>query len=495
MAADAVWNQYATAAAIAAIHQWAGDNNERNRLLSKLTDKATKADKAKQIGLLRDESMKVLGGLQQERTSLLNKMQHSLSVLPMRASATFSPVLEQDLVTSVLHHMERGIAHAEGVRRQSYELYSTRTPASEVSAEIKGLDKQRDAAEMSVKAAQKELEEAKKLTGTGAAAKVLAASAKVKRAEDRRQAIVAGRAKASPAAVRAIKYREDPQEKQRVDAAFGQMTSSRDAFVGAQAAKLPSFGPLADDDAEWWVYWQFVKNAREGFEGFAMESTLRPVLLARNKMITRPKETGIHVSTAPDTYSGHGWGQYDLNAPAGKEGKVDVVQPTEIDLSQVLGGKPRMFEWMGSRVSAVFGQDPRQTEKDVLDKLAYGFFGRDKGFEKKIEQTDLDVAGLPQNRSPEPNRLVAGLIYRGTVEGAELDIEDQLVQLRADLEQLLEDSPEFAGLRVNEDEEILPKTFNASSGEFGTQNMLNRAAFLSAGSKGGLPAQWPCFKV
>jgi hypothetical protein len=488
MAADEVWKQYATASAAAAINQWTGDNTERARLLSKFSDKAAKADKAKQIGLLHDESAKFLEGLQKDRMTALGKMQRSLSVLPLHASAAFTPEPEQDLVTSLLHQMERGIAHAEGVRRQSYELYSTQTPEGEVSGEIKSLDKQRDVAEESVKTAQQELEAAKKLTGTSAAARVRAATAKVKQAEDRRQAVTAKRAKATPAAARAVKYREDPQEKQRVDAAFNQSKSDMDAFTRAQTAKLPSFDLLADDHAKWWVYWQFVKNAREGFGKFSMESILRPLLLARNKMIIRPDATGIHVNTFPDTYSGHGWGQYDLGTPAGEKAKIDVVEPREIDLAQVLGGKPRMFEWMGSKVSAVFGQDPRQTEKDVLDKLAYGFFGRDREFEKKIQETDLDGAGLPKNRTPDPARLVAGLIFRGTVEGAELEIEDRLVQLRADLEQRLEDSPELAGLRVNEAEEILPKTFDASSGDFGTPNLLNRAAFLSASSKDRIPA-------
>ena len=217
-----------------------------------------------------------------------------------------------------------------------------------------------------------------------------------------------------------------------------------------------------------------------------MEHTLRPLLLARNKMITAPKATGIDYATSPDTYAGHGWGQYDLYASAGT--KVSVAQPGEIDLSQVLGGKPRMFEWVGSRVSSVFGRDPRQTEKDVLDKLAYGFFGRDRGFEKKIEETDLATGGLPEKRTPEPNRLVAGLLFRSTVEGGELEIEERLIQLRADLERLLEGSLEFEGLRIDENEEILRKKFDASSGDFGTPNLLNRAAFVAAGARGGIPA-------
>jgi hypothetical protein len=122
---------------------------------------------------------------------------------------------------------------------------------------------------------------------------------------------------------------------------------AKDAFVRAQAAKLPSFDLLADDDAKWWVYWQFVKNARDGFEGFAMESTLRPVLLARNKMITRPEGTGIHVSTTPDTYSGHGWGQYDLNTPAGEKGKVDVVQPRESTFHRFSAGSRACSNGLG----------------------------------------------------------------------------------------------------------------------------------------------------
>jgi hypothetical protein len=483
---NAVWEQYASAAAIAAIYQWSGDSSERNRLLSKLSTKEEKANRAKQLSQLHDESSKLLKDLRNERTQLMKNMQHSLAVLPLRASATFTPVPEQDLVSRLLHQMERGIAQAEGIRRQSYETVSAPTPESETRAEVARLDKQRDEAEANVGAAERELDDAKKLTGAGAAAKVRAATAKAKTAEDRKKAVAAGRAKATPAAARAIKYREDPQETKRVDTALAEFTRARNAFLGVQAANLSSFKSLADDGASWWVYWQFIKNSRDGFEGFAMESTLRPALLARNKMISRPETTGIHVGTSPDTYSGHGWGQYDLNAPAGT--KIDVVQPTDIDLSQVLGGKPRVFEWIGSRVNTVFGQDPHQTEKDVLDKLAYGFFGRDRAFEKKIEQTDLDKSGLPENRTPEPNRLVAGLLYRSTVAGGELEIEDQLVALRSDLEVLLEDSPEFAGLRVDENEEILTKTFDASAGDFGTANLLNRAAFVAAGTRGGIPA-------
>jgi hypothetical protein len=483
---DEVWDQYATAAAMAAVHQWAGDGTERARLLAKVTGKAERAEKAKQLDSLRKDAAKALKDLRDARTPLLRSMQRSLSVLPLRASAAFTPVPEQDLVTKALHQMERGIARAEGIRRQSYELHSTKTPGSGVSAEIASLDRQREAAETNLKAAMKELDDANKRTGADAGVRVRTATAKLKRAEETRQAVAARRAKASPAAARTIRYREDPQEKSRVETALAQQTSARDAFLRTRV-ELPSFALLADDDASWWVYWRFIKNARDGFEGFAMEATLRPLLLARNKMITRPESTGIRAKTSPDTYSGHGWGQYDLNAPAGTD--VDVVAPTEIDLSQVLGGKPRMFEWIGSRVSAVFGQDPRQTEKDVLDKLAYGFFGRDRGFEKKIEQTDLETTGLPTNRTPEPNRLVAGLLFRSTVQGAELEIEDRLVQLRSDLEQLLQDSPEFAGLRVNEDEEILTETFDASSGDFGTRNLLNPAAFAAPGTTGGISAR------
>jgi hypothetical protein len=482
--AEAAWNQYAAAAAIATISQWSADGGERNRILSKITDRTAKADAVKSFTKLRSDADKLLKDFQKDRGPLMKQLQHDLSVMPLRTSPAFDPVAEQDLVTRILLQLERTIGRAEGIRVQSFELQTAKTPSSTTSAEIKNLDKQRDEAEASVKAAQKEFDDAKKLTGPGAAAKVRTATSKFQRAQDRRNALAANRAKASPAAARAIKFREDPKEAQRVTTALAQATSERNSFVKAQAAKLPAFDSLADDDAKWWVYWQFLKNARDGFEGFPVETTLRPLLLARNKMITRPEATGIQAKTSPDTYSGHGWGQYDLNAPAGT--KVDVVEPKEIDLSTVLGGSPRTFEWAGSRVSAVFGTDPRQTEKDVLDKLAYGFFGRDRAFEKKIEQTDVEATGLPPNRTPEPNRLVAGLLYRSTVEGTELEIEDQLVQLHADLEQLLEASDEFKGLRVNEDEEILTQTFDASTGDFGTPNLLNPAAFTTGG-KAGIP--------
>jgi hypothetical protein len=483
--AEAVWNQYAAAAAIATISQWSGDGSERNRILSKITDRTAKADAVKRFTKLRSDADKLLKDFKNDRGPLMKQLQHDLSVMPLRTSPTFDPVAEQDLVTRILLQLERTIGRAEAIRVQTFELETAKTPSSTTSAEIKNLDKQRDEAEASVKTAQKELDDAKKLTGPSAAAKVRTATSKLQRAQDRQKAVAANRAKASPAAGRAIKFREDPKEAQRVTTALGQATSERNSFVTAQAAKLPEFDGLADDDARWWVYWQFLKNARDGFEGFPVETTLRPLLLARNKMITRPEATGIQAKTSPDTYSGHGWGQYDLNAPAGT--KVDVVEPKEIDLSSVLGGPPRTFEWVGSRVSAVFGKDPRQTEKDVLDKLAYGFFGRDRAFEKKIQETDVEATGLPPNRTPEPNRLVAGLLYRSTVEGTELEIEDQLVKLHADLEQLLEASDEFKNLRVDEHEEILTQTFDASTGDFGTRNLLNPAAF-STGGKAGIPA-------
>jgi len=483
---EAVWDQYTTAATIAAVHQWAGDTRERGRIVSKLTSGADKADKAKQLDSLQRESEQLLKSLQNERASLVKDMQHFLSVLPLRGNATFVPTQEQDLVTTMLHQMERGIARAEGIRRQSYEIYSVQTPTSDVDREIKILSAQRDAAETSLSVAQKELDDARKLTGTDSA-RVRAATAKVKQAEDRKKAVAATTSKASAAAARTMKYQEDVQEKQRVDSALRQQAGARNAFLKSRAANLTLFDTLADGDASWWIYWQFIKNARDGFEGFAMEHTLLPLVLARNKMITRPKATGIDdVQVSLDTYARHGWGQYDLNALA--RTKIDVVQPPEIDLSQVLGGPPRMFEWVGSRVSAVFGKDPRQTEKDVLDKLAYGFFGLDPGFEKKIEQTDLDAGGLPANRNSAPNRLVAGLLYRHTVEGAELEIENRLIQLRSDLEQKLEDSPEFARLRIDENQEILRETLDASIGDFGTPNMLNRAAFVAVGTQGNIPA-------
>jgi hypothetical protein len=483
--ADALemWDQYTDASVIATISQWSADSGERNRILAKITDKTAKADAAKRFAKLRTDASKLLKDLQKDRAPLMKRVQHDLSVMPLRSSPTFDPVAEQDLVTRILLQMERAIGRAEGIRVQSYELQTARAPTSTTSAEIKTLDKQRDEADAAVKAAQKELDEAKKVTGPSAAAKVRNATTKLQRAQDRQKAVAANRAKASPAAARAIKFREDPKEAQRVTTALTQATGQRNAFVLSRAADLPGFESLADDDARWWVFWQSLKNARDGFEGFAVETTLRPFLLARNKMITRPEATGIQAKTSPDTYSGHGWGQYDLNAPAGT--KVDVVEPKEIDLSSVLGGPPRTFEWAGSRVSAVFGKDPRQTEKDVLDKLAYGFFGRDRAFEKKIEETDVEQ-GLPPNRSPEPNRLVAGLLYRSTVEGTELEIEDQLVQFRDQLEDLLEDADEFKGLRVNDDEKILTQTFDASTGDFGTPNLLNPAAFTTGG-KAGIP--------
>ena len=425
-----VWEQYASAAAIMAIHQWASNPKERTRIVSTLT-KEERTTKMKELDELRVESEKLLEQMRKDRAVLMKEMQHSLSVLPLSVRVIDIPSLkktvatgplfaeEEELMAHLLHTMERGIAHAEGIRQQSYEDYTTRTPEGDVAAEIGGLNRQRDAAEAGLKAANKELEDAQKLTGSTAAAKVAVAKAKVKKAEDRMKAAVLARTKASPAATRTLKYQEDPKERQRIDSILAQAGGRRTAFLKDRAAKLATFKPsLLDEAASWWIYWQSITNMRNGFEGFAMEHTLRPLLLARNKMITAPRSTGIDVDTSPDTYAAHGWGQYDLNAPAGKA--VRVVQPLEIDLSQVLGGKNQMFEWVGSRVSSVFGQDPRQTEKDVLDKLAYGFFGRDTMFERKIEETELDTGGLPKRGDPEPNRLVAGLLYRRTVVGSEL---------------------------------------------------------------------------
>ena len=169
---------------------------------------------------LRSDSAKLLKGLRTQRATLMKDLQRRLSTLPMRTSATFAPTHEQDLVTKLLHQMERGIARAQGIRRQSYEIYTTRTPEGSVAAEISSLNRQRAAAETSLKAAQQELEDAKKLTGANAAAKVAAATTKVKKAEDRTKAAAATRTKASAGAARTMKYQEDPSEKQRVDVEF-----------------------------------------------------------------------------------------------------------------------------------------------------------------------------------------------------------------------------------------------------------------------------------
>lgn len=45
------------------------------------------------------------------------------------------------------------------------------------------------------------------------------------------------------------------------------------------------------------------------------------------------------------------------------------------------------------------------------------------------------------------------------------------------------------GLRVNEDEKILTQTFDASTGDFGTPNLLNPAAFTATGGKTGFRAR------
>jgi Domain of unknown function (DUF4157) len=487
--ADDVWAQYTEGALMGAIKQWAADPHERARIVAKTTVPAEKTDRTKQLASLGSAAANVLSNLRKDRGPLMRDLERSLSALPLRKSRTFDPRREQDLVTSRLRYIESTIASAENFRARTYELYTSAHPERSVAAEIATRDSERGAAQAGLEAANRELDEVKKLTGARAAASARAAKEKVRKAQGRLSAATVARTKATPAAARAIKYKEDVAEKKRVDAALAERSASNRILLETRAktAKLAWPGGLVDDDAIWWIMWHYTTSVREGFEGFPMEHVIRPFLLARNKLITAPRSTGIDAPTSLDTYAGHGWGQYDLDVPAGT--RVDVVEPREIDLSSVFGGKSAIFEWVGSRVETVFGQDPRQTEKDALDKLGYGFFGRDRQFEKKIEETDVDTSGLPKGRGPEPNRLVAGLLYRGTVVGAPLEIEDRLVELRNDLEQLLEDSSEFQGLRVDDSQDILRQTFDASRGAYGTRDLLNRDAFVTAGATGNIPAK------
>lgn len=183
-----------------------------------------------------------------------------------------------------------------------------------------------------------------------------------------------------------------------------------------------SLATLLDDKQLWWIYHTALNNIGSGFGSFSHEHTLLGLVTQRSAVSKNREALGVDSNISVGTYHGHGEGQYDINAAAGKE--IKAVQPDQVDLSRVLNdrsasGTPRFFDRVSTKVLSFSEIDATDGDEDVLAKLAYGFFGRSWKDRDKMAEFLAGVRGkaIPKP-APDASRIVAGLVFENTITGS-----------------------------------------------------------------------------
>jgi hypothetical protein len=184
---------------------------------------------------------------------------------------------------------------------------------------------------------------------------------------------------------------------------------------------IPTRPGQTRDDMNWEIYELAQQDLLHGFDSFRHELQATGLLEARRSTSANVmRSAGIDAGgSSIGTYAGHGYGQYDLNVPAGSE--VHAVSPREVDLGAVLenpsGGRfsAHVYELVGTRRLT---PSRSSMDQDTFDKIAFGFFGR--GW--RAEAIERWLSGSPAERTRMPPRrpngtAVAGLMFTGTVSG------------------------------------------------------------------------------
>lgn len=310
---------------------------------------------------------------------------------------------------------------------------------------------------------------------------------KAKRAEDKAKAATE---KASAALtwqgarnkeVRAFLRSQDPAERAAAEARLGEERNVRDAvlagFLPADVDfKVMDLNTLLPDDQRWWIYHTALLNITSGFSSFSQERSVAELVNSRSLVAKNRTALGVDFSVSLGTYQGHGEGQYDVHAPAGKD--VLAVQPDVVDLRRAFRSKtPLFFKLQGTQVRSATQIGPSHGDDDVMAKLVYGFFGR--GW-KDSDKIDAFLAGTStEKRSPDASRVVAALVFEDTLPDSPVSagVDADRQALRAKLEAALR--AEFAAqvprVDIPATTEILA-TVDASSGSFGGNSMITPEA-------------------
>ncbi len=497
----AMWNQYKSAAYAYAVVQWAtkqrdAEKKKRPRPARGSRTKPEPSNLELQYEAWRAQAQTRFDGLAAERPAAL--ADSDAAIKAMLAAAQPVPFAQADVLEGLADKMHGSIDEARTVRVRTFEdvallsLKESPAVARQRAKDQQAFDKAKTA-EDEARAARQPLGPATPAFGPQLpmTKRQAAALKKARQAETR---ATAAREKAGAALtwqgsknkeVKAFLRSQDPEERAAAEARLTEARALRDTQIGGVLPTGVDFmafdvDALLPDDQRWWIYHTALNNLGASFPGFSSERSLVELVSSRSIVAKNRTALGVDYSVSLGTYTGHGEGQYDIHSPAGKD--VVAVQPATVDLTRILspGGSsaPRIFEWQSTKVKSATQIGPSHGDDDVLAKLVYGFFGRDKDTKANVEAYLADPSTV--KRSPDASRVIGALVLDNTLPASPISdgVKDARLAIREKLETALR--TELAALNpkveIPDTTKILA-TVKASEGSFGGVSMITPEAW------------------
>ncbi len=281
--------------------------------------------------------------------------------------------------------------------------------------------------------------------------------------------------------VKAYLRSQDPAERAAAETRLAKARTERDDKLAGflpDSVDIPVFdlNALLPDDQRWWIYHTALLNISSGFPSFSQERSVAELVSSRSIVAKNRSALGVDYSISIGTYHGHGEGQYDIHAPAGKD--VLAVRPGTVDLRRALDSKtPRIFELLDTKVRSATEIEASHGDDDVLAKLVYGFFGRAWKDPKKIDEF---LAGTSTaRRSPDASRVVAALVFENTLPdspvSAEVDADRRAIREKLEAALHAELAARTPKIEIPDTTQILASV-DASAGSFGGVSMVTPEA-------------------
>jgi hypothetical protein len=492
-----MWQQYTSAAYVQAVVQWTTKQRDAER---RKRPKAPRGSRTRpepsalerQYEAWRAKAQARFDELAAARPATLGASNAAIGA--MLAAAQPVPYSQADVLEDLAEEIHGSMADARVLRIDTYEdvallaLQESPGVARQLARDRAALAAKKDAEAKATEARQK-LDPATPGAGvfgplTGRQTRALD---RAKRSEDK---AIDARKRAEAALtwqgardkdVRAFLRSRDPAERKAAEDRLAEERTARDAELAPflpDSVDIPVFDrdALLPDDQRWWIYHTALLNIAEGFPDFSAERSIGELLESRSIVAKNRTALGVDYSVSLGTYMGHGEGQYDIQAPAGRD--VLAVQPGTVDLRRAFRSRtPRIFALQDSKVLSATEIGPSQGNDDVLAKLVYGFFGRAWKDPKKI---DAYLAGTSTDRrSPDASRVVAALVFESALPDSPVsaDVDQDRQAIREKLETALraELASQTPPVEIPDTTKILA-TVDASSGFFGGVSMITPEA-------------------
>lgn len=491
-----MWEQYRTAAFAYAMVQWTTKQRDAERKKNKPArgSRTRPAPTAleQQYEAWRVKAQARFDELEAARPGALSAANAAIGT--MLSAAEPIPYSQADVLEEVADEIKDASSHARVQRLDTYfdvqllSLQASPGVTRQLARDRATLDAKKEA-EAGARQARQRLDPAE--PGSGVLAPLTRTQTraldKAKRTESR---ATDAREKAAAALtwpgarnpeVKAYLRSQDPAERAAAETRLAKARGERDTELSGflpDSVDIPVFdlNSLLPDDQRWWIYQTALLNISSGFPGFSQERSVAELVSSRSIVAKNRSALGVDYSISIGTYHGHGEGQYDIHAPAGKD--VLAVRPGTVDLRRALDSKtPRIFELLDTKVRSATEIEASHGDDDVLAKLVYGFFGRAWKDPKKIDEY---LAGTSTGkRSPDASRVVAALVFESTLPDSpvsdEVNADRQAIREKLEAALHAELAARTPKIEIPDTTQILA-TVDASAGSFGGVSMVTPEA-------------------